>query len=144
MGSIAIHLFGVGFLEKITGGSAVSLPFHVARKKITTRTATAPAEIEGFKFEKFVFDALPLTDKNIVLETIREVEFAPVKNPSGVDSVESAHELMTRLYRRWLGERGIGIPSRLKKIEISPLLALEASDIPDSISIPDSESVYLE
>ncbi len=144
MGSIAIHLFGVAFLEKITGGSAVSLPFHVARKKITIRTATAPAEIEGFKFEKFVFDALPLTDKNIVLETIREVEFAPVKNPSGVDSVESAHELMTRLYRRWLGERGIGIPSRLKKIEISPLFALEASDIPESISIPDSESVYLE
>ncbi|HSV97300.1 MAG TPA: UDPGP type 1 family protein [Spirochaetota bacterium] len=144
MGSIAIHLFCVGFLEKITGGSAVSLPFHVARKKITPCTPSGPAEIEGFKFEKFVFDALPLTDKNIVLETIREDEFAPIKNPSGVDSVESAHELMTGLYRRWLGERGILIPSLVKKLEISPLLALEAADIPDSLSIPDAESVYLE
>ncbi len=144
MGSIAIHLFNVGFLEKIAGGAEASLPFHVARKNIVSHTLSGPVEIEGFKFEKFVFDALPLTDKNIVLEIRREDEFAPVKNPSGVDSVESAHELMTGLYRRWIGKRGIRIPARVQKIEISPLLALEAADIPASLSIPDTESVYLE
>jgi len=144
MGSIAIHLFSVDFLEKITGGSALSLPFHIARKKIMSHTASGPAEIEGFKFEKFVFDALPLTEKNIVLEIIREDEFAPVKNPSGVDSVESARELMTALFRRWLDGRGIPIPPRVKRLEISPLLALEAADVPPSIKVPDTENVYLE
>jgi len=144
MGSIAIHLFGVGFLESITGGSALSLPFHVARKKISAYTGNGTTEINGYKFEKFVFDALPLTEKNIVLETRREEEFAPIKNPSGVDSVESAQGLMDALARSWLRERGIAIPPSVRTVEISPLLALEPGDLPASITVPDKERVYLE
>jgi UDP-N-acetylglucosamine/UDP-N-acetylgalactosamine diphosphorylase len=144
MGSIAIHLFGVSFLKGITGGSAVSLPFHVAKKKIKSHAAGGPIELDGYKFEKFVFDALPLTPHNVVLETSREDEFAPVKNGSGVDSVDSAKELMDGQCRRWLAERKIGVPPRVKVVEISPLCAVEAGDLPADLTVPDSETVYLE
>ena len=35
-----------------------------------------------------------LMDDCLPYEVIREKEFAPIKNPTGVDSVESARELM--------------------------------------------------
>ena len=67
-----------------------------------------------------------------------------IKNPSGVDSVESARGLMDALARSWLRERGIAVPASVRTIEISPLLALEPGDLPASTSVPDKELVYLE
>jgi len=142
-GSIAIHLFSREFCEAITSGADLSLPFHTARKKITAFVQGRVREIEGYKFEKFVFDALLLTGKNVVFETDREGEFAPVKNAEGVDSVESARQMMTDLYRSWLTEQGIRVPDRTSVIEISPLLAVEPGDIDRSLSLPDEERIYL-
>jgi UDP-N-acetylglucosamine/UDP-N-acetylgalactosamine diphosphorylase len=144
MGSIAIHLFGTRFLDSITGGSSLSLPFHVARKQIRSFTRNGTVDIDGFKFEKFVFDALPLTPRTIVLETLREDEFAPVKNPSGVDSAESARALMDGQCRRWLSARGIALPAAVRVIEISPLLAVEPDDLPGNLVVPDRKEAYLE
>jgi UDP-N-acetylglucosamine/UDP-N-acetylgalactosamine diphosphorylase len=143
-GSIAIHLFGCSFLMDITGGGKLSLPFHIAKKKISEYTEKGEKEIQGFKFEKFVFDALPLTDKNFIMETTREEEFAPVKNKSGVDSVESARELMSNLAMDWLKQKGISIPPDVKVVEISPLQAVEPEDIDDNITIPAEEEVYIQ
>ena len=144
MGSIAIHLFSVPFIKTITDGSGVSLPFHIARKKIAAYGPDGAAEIDGFKFEKFVFDALPLTDRNIVLEIRREDEFAPVKNKTGVDSLETAQELMVNQHRQWLEKSGVQIPPSAKIIEISPLRAVDAGDITGGITLPDEERIYLE
>ncbi|MBN1500638.1 MAG: UTP--glucose-1-phosphate uridylyltransferase [Spirochaetes bacterium] len=143
-GSIAIHLFERDFVKKVTSGKDISLPFHIARKKIKKYSADGIKEIDGVKFEKFVFDALPLAGKTITLETVREEEFAPVKNMSGVDSLESSRELMTNLHRSWLQKRNIAIPEKVRNIEISPLLAIEPEDIPSNLEIPDTENVYLE
>jgi len=143
-GSIGIHIFSRSFVEEITSGGDLSLPFHIARKKIPSYTKDGMKDLDGCKFEKFVFDALPLTAKNNILETLREWEFAPVKNKSGVDSVESSQELMNNLYKSWLSEKKIQIPSMLKTLEISPLFAVESDDIPEDLHIPDSVSVYLE
>jgi len=142
-GSIAIHLFRRDFIERVTAGSEISLPFHTARKKIKAFKGGEAREIDGFKFEKFVFDALPLTEKNIVFETLREEEFAPVKNPSGVDSVESAQRMMDDQYRSWLAVRGVRIPAGVKALEISPLVAVEPEDIDPGLAVPDKEKVYL-
>lgn len=142
-GSIAIHLFNTRFIASVTG-SNVTLPFHVAKKSIPEYTDKGIQHITGYKFEKFVFDALPLTQHNFILETKREDEFAPVKNKTGVDSVESAQELMINLHKRWLTQKGIAIPPKLKKIELSPLFAIEKDDIPQSLIIPDKEEVYIE
>ena len=78
------------------------------------------------------------------METLREDEFAPVKNKSGVDSPETAKELMSNLFRRWLTSKSCEIPDETKMIEISPLLAVEPDDLHDNITIPPEEKVYLE
>ncbi len=143
-GSIAIHIFSRSFIEKITTGNEISLPFHTARKKIKAYSGNGSKEIEGFKFEKFVFDSLTLTEKNVVFETIREEEFAPVKNAEGIDSVVTAQQLMSDLIKKWLIERRIVIPKNVQVIEISPLIAVEPDDLPDCLIIPKAEKVYLE
>lgn len=144
MGSIAIHLFKTNYIESIVSGNSLSLQYHIARKKITALKNGEKVETNALKYEKFIFDALKLTDKNTFLETKREEEFAPVKNATGVDSPDSAIELMSNLHLGWIRSKGIAISEKIKVIEISPLLAVEADDIPDNISIPASEKVYLE
>jgi len=141
-GSIAIHLFDTRFIEKIAQGN-ISLPFHVAKKSIPQYTNDGKKTITGYKFEKFVFDALPLTEHNFIIETKREEEFAPVKNKSGVDSVDTAQELMINLYKKWLLQKNIVIPKVVEKIEISPLYAVEPDDVPGSLPIPQQKEVYI-
>ncbi|MGQ9843104.1 MAG: UTP--glucose-1-phosphate uridylyltransferase [Spirochaetota bacterium] len=141
-GSIAIHLFNIQFIESISKGN-INLPFHVAKKTIPHYTSDGTINTTGFKFEKFVFDALPLSKHNFILETIREEEFAPVKNKTGIDSVDSAQELMTKLYKKWLVQKNIPVPNVIEKIEISPLFAVESDDIPDSLALPQQKEVYI-
>ena len=38
------------------------------------------------KFEQFIFDALPLAERWMIVETDRAVEFEPLKNATGPDS----------------------------------------------------------
>jgi UDP-N-acetylglucosamine/UDP-N-acetylgalactosamine diphosphorylase len=142
-GSIAIHVFSRQFIEEITSGGSISLPFHVARKKIKQYQPAGAVEIDGFKFEKFVFDAMPLAKKSVTIETIREEEFAPVKNATGIDSVDTSQELMSNLFKSWCVKRKISIPSKVRVIEISPLAAVEADDLDGSVIIPDQEKVYI-
>lgn len=141
-GSIAVHLFNTRFIESITKGN-INLPFHVAKKSIPQYTTEGKINITGFKFEKFVFDALPLSKHNFILETIREEEFAPVKNKNGIDSVDSAQELMTKLCKKWLVQKNIPVPNVIEKIEISPLFAVASDDIPDSLALPQQKEVYI-
>ena len=143
-GSIAIHLFNRGFVEEITSGASLSLPFHTARKKLKIFQENKVKEVEGFKFEKFVFDSLPLTEKNVIFETVREEEFAPVKNATGIDSVETSRELMINLHRAWLAERKIPVPATVKNLEISPLAAVEPEDLDPKLEVSDTEDVYIE
>jgi UDP-N-acetylglucosamine/UDP-N-acetylgalactosamine diphosphorylase len=142
-GNIAIHLFDRDFVGRVASETGISLPYHRAQKKIEALRGGAMREIEGIKFEKFVFDALPLAEKSLVLEVAREDEFAPVKNASGADSVESARKLMADQHRKWLTRRGIRIPERTRVIEISPLAAIEPEDINADLVVPDKERVYI-
>lgn len=142
MGSPAIHLFQCTFIDTITSGGAINLPFHVARKKLKSWKNGVVSEIEGVKFEKFVFDSLPLAKKSIVFEMDRKEEFAPVKNLTGVDSVESSRKMMSDLYKEWLRIKDITIPPKVEVVEISPLLAVEADDLP-ALTVPNEKKVYL-
>ena len=53
-----------------------------------------PSEPNGFKFEQLVLDMIHQLSTCLPYEVIREKEFAPIKNPTGIDSVESARELL--------------------------------------------------
>ncbi len=132
-GSIAIHLFDVGFVDRIGSGSeSASLPFHRAVKKIRTidgkGSEVSPEKPNGVKFEMFVFDALPFAGNPVVIETLREDDFSPVKNARGVDSPETCRADQLRQWTRWLRAAGVevetdesGLPGI--SFEISPLFA---------------------
>ncbi len=125
-GNIAIHAFELEFVRSIAQGGA-DLPYHVAKKNIPALSADgATAEIPGRKFEKFVFDAIPAASSSFALEVVREEEFAPIKNASGDDSLESAQELLVAEHRKWLARAGIEVTGR---VEISPLAALDADEL---------------
>ena len=52
-----------------------------------------PEEPNGYKFEQLVLDMIHELDSCLPYEVVRENEFAPIKNKTGVDSVESARIL---------------------------------------------------
>ncbi len=127
-GSIAIHLFNVDFIEK-ENNEGLKLPFHVAKKKIKS----IDGEIDGIKFETFVFDALADAKEIMILEVNRDTEFAPVKNKEGADSPDSARNMMNDMYADWLEEAGVEVPRDCDgivdgKIEISPLFAVDLKE----------------
>jgi len=142
-GSPAIHIFSRAFIEKITSAGETNLPYHTARKDIKVLKSGEYTTVKGYKFEKFVFDALLLAGKDLILETERVEEFAPIKNADGIDSPASAAELMNNLHRSWLETAGIKIPEKVKIIEISPLLSFDGSDLRPDIIVPDQEKVFL-
>ena len=132
-GSIAIHILSVDFVDRMGGGqSAARLPFHKAVKKIQTIDAAGqsikPSEPNGIKFEMFVFDALPFAANPVVIETLREDDFSPVKNASGIDSAESCRADQLRQWTRWLKAAGEPVPVDASGLppftfEVSPLFA---------------------
>jgi len=135
-GSIAIHTIRRDFVEDLTGSFSM-LPFHRAVKSIPTIDRLGnPVEVQGVKFETFIFDALPMAEKSITLEVIREHEFAPVKNKAGEDSLETSRVMQSDLHKRWLEDLGVEVIGR-SLIEISPLAALEKDDLrPRARSLP--------
>jgi UDP-N-acetylglucosamine/UDP-N-acetylgalactosamine diphosphorylase len=130
-GNPAIHLFAVPFLERVTTGRQ-RLPYHLARKKVphwdpVTGEAVHPAEPNALKFERFVFDALPMADRWLAVEAKREDEFAPLKNAEGPDSLETVQAAMTAQARRWLKAAGATVADDAA-VEIGPLFALDADE----------------
>jgi UDP-N-acetylglucosamine/UDP-N-acetylgalactosamine diphosphorylase len=141
-GNTGVHIFSVAFIRELTG-SVSGLPYHEARKKIRAWRGGAYHEIEGCKYEKFVFDAIPLARNPLIFECRRDEEFAPVKNAEGVDSPESCRRLMSGLHRQWLERRGYAVPESVRAVEISPLAALEADDLPAGLALDWTERVYI-
>ena len=88
------YLFKVEDLEKIR---EKRLPLHVVEKKIPCLDSEGkkvkPESPNGYKFEQLVLDMIHELDSCLSFEVEREKEFAPVKNKTGIDSVESARAL---------------------------------------------------
>ncbi len=93
-GVILNYLFQVQELEKLMAG----LPLHVVEKKIPYLNENGelvkPQEPNGYKFENLVLDMIHQMDSCLPFEVVRNKEFAPIKNKTGVDSVESARALL--------------------------------------------------
>lgn len=95
-GVILNYLFNVPALEKL----ADELPLHIVEKKIPyidkDGNLVKPDKPNGYKFENLVLDMIHKMDSCLPFEVERQKEFAPIKNPTGVDSVESARELLKK------------------------------------------------
>lgn len=93
-GVILNYLFRVSDLEKIR---EKNLPLHVVEKKIPYLDENGeykkPEKPNGYKFEQLVLDMIHELDSCLPFEVERNREFAPIKNATGVDSVESARLL---------------------------------------------------
>ena len=152
LGSIAIHIINRAFVEKLNTED-FSLPLHRAVKNIQhIDEKGSTVESDGIKLESFVFDALPLASKSILLQTIRSEEFAPTKNVTGVDSVETTKQMMIARAADWLESAGVTVPRKSDGsvdciLEIAPSFALEKEDIKKKLNqvpvIEHRSSIYL-
>ena len=93
-GVILNYLFREKDLEEI---AAKKLPLHIVEKKIPYLDENGmpvnPESPNGYKFEQLVLDMIHELDSCLPYEVVRNREFAPIKNKTGIDSVESARAL---------------------------------------------------
>ena len=137
-GSPAIHVLSREFVERLTAGGRLKLPWHRADKKVpyinSSGQLITPEEPNAVKLETFIFDAIPMAEKTTILEAKREHEFAPVKNPSGVDSAESCREMLIERDAEWLENAMVKVPRKSDGkpdcvIELSPASFFDAEDV---------------
>lgn len=93
-GVILNYLFNLDDLRKTADKN---MPLHVVEKKIPhideAGNLIKPESPNGYKYETLALDLVRMMDSCLPFEVVRDHEFAPVKNPTGIDSVESAREL---------------------------------------------------
>lgn len=96
-GVILNYLF---YVPELIGISDRQLPLHIVEKKIPYLNEAGelvkPEAPNGYKFENLVLDMIHQMSSCLPFEVVREKEFAPIKNKTGVDSVESARALLEK------------------------------------------------
>lgn len=149
-GSIAVHIFNTDFLKR-TSADADSLPFHVARKKVPflddDGTLQKPETPNAIKYEKFIFDLLPLASNSIVCEVGAADGFCAVKNapPAPSETPDHVKQAISDLHKRWLTSCGVEVAAD-STVEINPLFAVDQRQLKekaDSLSSISDSSKYL-
>jgi UDP-N-acetylglucosamine/UDP-N-acetylgalactosamine diphosphorylase len=141
-GSIAIHMFSVEFLERMQQYKE-ALPFHVAHKKVPyidpTGKRIEPQEPNALKFERFIFDLLPLAERPLVVEWEEEECFAPLKNAPGApkDTPEYVRRFMLNQHRRWLEAAGATVEDGAM-VEIDPAFAVDSEEVARRVGAGDN------
>ena len=96
-GVILNYLFS---LEKLYEIAKKQMPLHIVEKKVPyideSGKEVKPETPNAYKFETLILDMIYMMDNCLSFEVDREKEFAPIKNATGVDSVESARELLQK------------------------------------------------
>lgn len=94
-GTILNNLLQVKLLNEIKDKK---LPIHVVTKKVEHidefGNLIKPEIPNAHKFEMLWLDMMEFSSTCLPFEVVREKEFAPIKNKTGVDSVESAQALL--------------------------------------------------
>ena len=86
--------------EKLQKVFQEKLPVHRAKKKVPfmdeAGNLVTPEQENAYKFETLILDMVRYMEDCLPFEVVREKEFAPVKNLTGVDSVDTARELLIK------------------------------------------------
>lgn len=94
-GVILNYLFG---LDNLLDIEKQKMPLHIVEKKVPhideNGVFVKPEAPNAYKFETLIVDMIFMMDNCLSFEVEREKAFAPIKNPTGVDSVESARALL--------------------------------------------------
>jgi UDP-N-acetylglucosamine/UDP-N-acetylgalactosamine diphosphorylase len=132
-GNMAVHTLDAAFLAR-SAAQKGALPFHYAKKKVRCLDANGqvvePEKPNAIRFERFIFDLLPLAQRALVVEADPAEAFAPVKNSDeeSTDNPRTAQAAMTALHRRWLREAGVNVADYVP-VEINPLWAGTVEEI---------------
>ncbi len=147
-GSPAIHILRRDFIEQFASGE-IKLPYHRAEKIVSHLNDEGelvhPEKPNAIKFESFVFDALPLAKNPLILEADRAEEFSPVKNMTGVDSLESSRNDQVKKAKNWLTRAGFACATNAV-VEICPYSFPFSEDLDDSLLKmidPSQNEIYL-
>ncbi|MBR7127952.1 MAG: UDPGP type 1 family protein [Lentisphaeria bacterium] len=152
-GSPAIHVISRNFIEQLTASGNLNLPCHRADKKVPfideNGNLITPDKPNAVKLETFIFDALPLASATMVLECDRANVFAPTKNPTGVDSVESCRMMIMERDAKRLEAAGVKVPRNPDgtlnaKIEISPRAAFDEEDVKNYVKAKNITAIAAE
>ncbi len=136
-GNLAIHAISTSFVDRIISRT-FALPYRRAEKVVAfideAGQVHRPDKPNAIKLETFIFDALPLAANPLVLEVDRAEEFSPVKNASGVDSIETSQRDQNLRACRWLESAGVAIPKRADgspdaTVVVTPGFAMDADDL---------------
>lgn len=96
-GAILNYLFPIQRLKETLDQS---MPLHIVKKKVPfideTGNMIIPNEPNAYKFETLALDLIHEMDDCLIFEVDREKEFAPIKNKEGIDSVDTARELLKK------------------------------------------------
>ena len=139
-GNIAVHVLDLKFLSGASR-NAGGLPFHRALKQVPfvreDGTLEKPAAPNAIKYERFVFDLLPLAERTMVVEGDAADVFAPVKNAEGAptDTPTATRQALSMQHKRWLEHAGVTVNPSVK-VEINPNWALDAEEVRTKIQKP--------
>lgn len=111
------------FIKKVVTHPSFEMPLHAARKKAGKleeyddhwETKMAPV----WKFETFIFDAFCLADNYHILVSKRAHCFAPLKNKTGRDSLETVQAALSS-FERHLYTKATGNPPPEDPFELDP------------------------
>lgn len=89
------YVFSVKKLKEVLDAK---FPVHFAKKKIPYMDeegkTVIPKEPNGYKFETLAADMVGMMDDCLCYEIVRAREFAPIKNATGPDSIDTARKLL--------------------------------------------------
>lgn len=131
-GSIAVHAFRKSFLDRAASWND-SLPLHLARKVVPfldpQGRLVSPHAPNAIKFERFIFDLMPLATKVCVIEVDPADGFAPLKNPPGAaaDAPEHVRSALVAHARRLLERSGISVADGID-VELDAAAILDEAD----------------
>ncbi|MBQ9234364.1 MAG: UTP--glucose-1-phosphate uridylyltransferase [Lachnospiraceae bacterium] len=96
-GVILNYLFPV---KKLTHTLDSDMPLHIVKKAVPYMdydgTFVTPDSVNAYKYETLALDLIHAMDSCLAYEINREKEFAPIKNKEGIDSIDTARELLKK------------------------------------------------
>lgn len=131
-GSIAVHAFALDFLRR-AAAAPDPLPLHVAHKAVPFLDASgarvSPAAPNAVKFERFIFDLMPLARRVCLVEIDPAEGFAPLKNPPGAaaDTLAHVQAALDAHARRILHRAGVIVADGVG-VELAPWI-LDETDL---------------
>ena len=132
-GSIAVHAFAKSFLDAAAARHD-SLPLHLAFKAVPyldgQGNRIVPTSPNAIKFERFIFDLMPLAQRVCVVEIEASEGFAPLKTPPGSasDAIEHVQAALVAHARRLLAKAGVAVAEGVD-VELAANRIIDETDI---------------